>query len=90
MIRALLLLYFLLLLSIHDNGGGIEEKEPERIFEPYYTSKFKHEGTGLGLYMAKLLTENSIGGYLRVKNSDHGALFEIELPIEFPKEKKDA
>jgi len=82
------------ILSIHDNGGGIEEKEPDRIFEPYYTSKFKHEGTGLGLYMAKLLTENSMGGHLRVKNSDKGALFEIELPMELSSkifgEKKDA
>jgi len=78
------------ILSIHDNGGGIEEKEPDRIFEPYYTTKFKHEGTGLGLYMAKLLTENSMGGYLRVKNSDNGALFEIGLPLGLPKEKKDA
>ena len=78
------------ILSIHDNGGGIEEKEPDRIFEPYYTTKFKHEGTGLGLYMAKLLTENSMDGHLRVKNSDHGALFEIELPIELSEEKKDA
>ncbi|WP_158298200.1 ATP-binding protein [Sulfurovum sp. NBC37-1] len=68
------------LLSIRDNGGGIEEKEIDRIFEPYYTTKFKHEGTGLGLYMAKLLTENSMGGSLRVKNVKGGALFEIALP----------
>ncbi|WP_294954920.1 ATP-binding protein [Sulfurovum sp.] len=75
-----------IILSIQDNGGGIEAKELERIFEPYYTTKFKHEGTGLGLYMAKLLTENSMGGQLRVKNYNNGAYFEIVLF----EEKKDA
>jgi len=78
------------ILSIHDNGGGISEKDLDRIFEPYYTTKFEHEGTGLGLYMAKLLIENSMGGYLRMKNSGNGALFEIGLPIGLPKERKDA
>jgi len=77
-------------LSIHDNGGGIKEKELDRIFEPYYTTKFEHEGTGLGLYMAKMLIENSMNGELRVKNTNNGAFFEIELPVEFPKERTNA
>ena len=66
-------------LSIYDNGGGVKEKDRNRIFEPYYTTKFKSEGTGLGLYVAKMLIENSMGGYLRVKNSNDGAYFEIEV-----------
>ena len=70
------------ILSILDNGGGIEEKETDRIFEPYYTTKLEHEGTGLGLYMAKLLTENSMGGHLIAKNENGGAMFEIILPAE--------
>ena len=77
-------------LSIHDNGRGITEKEIDCIFEPYYTTKFKHEGTGLGLYMAKLLIENSMGGYLKVKNIDNGAYFEITLPVALYGEEKDA
>ena len=68
------------ILSIHDNGGGIAEKETDRIFEPYHTTKFEHEGAGLGLYMAKLLTENSMGGHLIAKNENGGAMFEIILP----------
>ena len=66
-------------LSIHDNGGGIKEKDKNRIFEPYYTTKFSGEGTGLGLYVAKMLIENSMSGYLRVKNINDGAYFEIEV-----------
>ena len=75
------------ILIIQDNGGGIAEKEIDRIFEPYYTTKFKYEGTGLGLYMAKLLTENSMDGSLHAKNVGNGAWFEIKLP---ERENKDA
>jgi signal transduction histidine kinase len=67
-------------LSIQDNGGGIECEDIDRIFEPYYTTKFSAEGTGLGLYMAKMIVESSMGGYLRVQNRDNGACFTIETP----------
>jgi len=66
-------------LSVQDNGGGIKEKDIDRIFEPYYTTKFANEGTGLGLYMAKMLIESSMGGHLSVKNVNDGACFEIKL-----------
>jgi len=67
-------------LCIQDNGGGIESKDIDRIFEPYYTTKFSAEGTGLGLYMAKMIVESSMGGYLRVQNKNNGACFTIETP----------
>ena len=67
-------------LSICDNGSGIEKKEINRIFEPYYTTKFANEGTGLGLYMAKMLVESSMGGQLQVKNKKDGVCFKIEIP----------
>jgi len=67
-------------LCVQDNGGGIEGKDIDRIFEPYYTTKFSAEGTGLGLYMAKMIVESSMGGYLRVQNRDDGACFTIEIP----------
>ena len=66
-------------LSIHDNGGGIKEKDTDRIFEPYYSTKFPDKGTGLGLYMAKMLIESSMGGHLSVENINDGAYFEIIL-----------
>ncbi len=67
-------------LCIQDNGGGIDAKDINRIFEPYYTTKFSAEGTGLGLYMAKMIVESSMGGYLKVENRNQGACFTIEIP----------
>jgi len=67
-------------LCIQDNGGGIENKDINRIFEPYFTTKFSAEGTGLGLYMAKMIVESSMGGYLGVENKNNGACFTIEIP----------
>lgn len=67
-------------LSIYDNGKGIEEDKIEKIFDPYFSTKFAHEGTGLGLYMAKMIIENSMHGTLHVKNKNLGACFEICIP----------
>jgi signal transduction histidine kinase len=68
------------ILTIQDNGGGIQEENLQRVFEPYYTTKFKDEGTGLGLYMAKMIIESSMGGTLEVTNQKGGACFTITLP----------
>ncbi len=67
-------------LCIQDNGGGIDIEDINRIFEPYYTTKFSAEGTGLGLYMAKMIIESSMGGVLKVTNKGNGACFTIEIP----------
>ena len=67
-------------LAICDNGGGVDEGVIDRIFDPYYTTKFAKEGTGLGLYMAKMMIENSMHGQLHVKNKNAGACFEIITP----------
>lgn len=69
-------------LSIQDNGGGIEAKDIQHIFDPYYTTKHSDLGTGLGLYMAKMLIENSMHGHLNAKNMNGGACFEIEIAKE--------
>ncbi len=71
-------------LCIHDNGGGIEYNDINRIFEPYFTTKFSAQGTGLGLYMSKMIIENSMDGELSVKNENGGACFEIEIPSGEP------
>jgi len=71
-------------LTISDNGGGINEEQIDKIFDPYYTTKFKEEGTGIGLYMAKLLIEQSMDGELSVLNTSKGACFSIKM-----REKKD-
>jgi len=66
-------------LSIHDNGGGIKIEPLEKIFEPYMTTKDHNEGTGIGLYMAKLIIEKSMKGKLEVQNKDDGAIFTVEV-----------
>ena len=70
-------------LIIQDNGGGIKIEPIERIFEPYVSSKEQNEGTGIGLYMAKLIIEKSMKGKLDVRNENGGAIFTIEVEREF-------
>lgn len=66
-------------LYIKDNSGGIKEEYLKNIFEPYFTTKFKKEGTGIGLYMAKLLIEDSMNGNLKVESIDDTSTFIIRL-----------
>jgi signal transduction histidine kinase len=68
-------------ITIQDNGGGIDQKIIDRVFEPYFTTKFKDEGTGIGLYMSKMIIEESMGGRLKLENKDLGVLTTIKLPI---------
>ena len=69
------------LIMIEDNGGGIPDNIIARVFEPYFTTKFKSFGTGLGLHMSyKIIVEN-FKGKLYVKNTKNGAKFHIELPF---------
>ncbi len=69
-------------LTIKDNAGGIARKNFEKIFDPYFTTKAKRDGTGLGLYIAKIIVEEHCQGKLKAFNSLTGAIFEIELEIK--------
>ena len=67
---------------ITDSGSGIEEKLLERVFEPYFSTKSEN-GTGLGLYMAKMIIQEHMSGEISVNNSrDGGAQFTIMLPLD--------
>jgi len=74
---------------IVDNGGGINEDTLPHIFEPYFTTKYKSTGTGLGLYMSQQIIEKHMQGTIRCKNVcytikdnkfEHCTLFTIILP----------
>jgi len=66
---------------VYDNAGGVDENLLDRIYEPYFSTK-KLSGTGLGLYMSKMIIEENMGGELFAKNSKEGAVFHIKVCIE--------
>ena len=66
-------------LEISDNAGGIKDEYFDKIFDPYFTTKPHSQGTGHGLCMAKMIVENSMHGYLKVKNDEKGAVFCIKV-----------
>jgi two-component system, sporulation sensor kinase D len=66
-----------LIVRVRDNGGGIKEELIDQIFDPYLSTKYEQQGTGLGLYMSKLIIERNMLGRLSARNVPHGAEFEI-------------
>jgi signal transduction histidine kinase len=76
-------------LKILDNAGGVPNKIKDNIFEPYFTTKHKSQGTGLGLYMSHEIISKHMKGNLTVENEEYnfedknytGASFNITIPI---------
>ncbi|QOY52267.1 sensor histidine kinase [Candidatus Sulfurimonas baltica] len=76
------------IIEIKDSGGGIPENIIDKVFEPYFTTKHKSQGTGIGLYMTESIITKHLHGEISVENSEYdyegkhykGAVFAISLP----------
>lgn len=68
-------------ISLENNCGEVNKEVMERMFEPYFTTKFEDQGTGIGLYMAKTIIEKNMNGSITAKNIKDGIVFTIILPL---------
>ncbi len=69
-----------ILITIENNGPQIDLEIINKIFDPYFTTKFKTQGTGLGLYITKITIEQDMGGKINVHNTKKGVRFDVKLP----------
>lgn len=77
-----------IIIKVKDNGNGIEEDKIEHVFEPYFTTKHKSQGTGIGLYMTYEVVSKHFGGTISVQNIKYthndkdfiGAEFILTIP----------
>ncbi|PLY07688.1 MAG: hypothetical protein C0625_05800 [Arcobacter sp.] len=74
-----------LIIYIENNGGEIKVETISKIFEPYFTTKFETQGTGIGLYMTKSIIETNMNGRISVENISGGVCFKISLPLNMDK-----
>ena len=74
----------------YDNARGIKDDIITKVFEPYFTTKHKSQGTGIGLFMSKEIVEKHFMGSITVSNKEFninthkyfGACFVIKIPLE--------
>lgn len=73
-----------IIITFKDNAGGIDDDVMPSIFDPYFTTKEEGKGTGIGLFISKIIIDEHFGGKLYAKNNDKGVEFIIHLPMSKP------
>ncbi|MAC84001.1 MAG: hypothetical protein CL624_07680 [Arcobacter sp.] len=68
-----------IIISISNNCGNAKQSVLEKMFEPYFTTKFENQGTGIGLYMSKTIIEKNMQGTIEAFNKEDGVEFIIKL-----------
>lgn len=69
-------------IKVTDNGNGIPQKNIDKIFQPFFTTKPTGQGTGLGLSMCYEIVTQGHGGELKVETKDgEGSVFTVQLPV---------
>lgn len=67
-------------LTVDDNGGGIPADILPKVFDPYFTTK--EQGSGIGLYMTKMIIEKNMNGRVAASNTNQGARLTISVPLQ--------
>lgn len=86
-----------IIIKIKDNAGGVKKDIIDRIFEPYFTTKMKSQGTGIGLFMSEEIIVKHLNGEISVENIEYefngklckGAEFKIKFPRKHFKTKEN-
>lgn len=69
-----------IVIHIKDNGAGIPHEIMDKIYNPYFTTKHKSKGTGLGLYILKMIIEQTMQGKIKINSDQKGTECDIFLP----------
>lgn len=70
-----------LTMTIQDSGGGVDEVYVTKLFDAYFTTKDEQTGTGLGLYISKVIIEKNFKGNISAVNKEKGLCITINFPI---------